>query len=279
MLSINYLGQLGRIGNQMFQYATLISLAKKHGYDYCLPRNDIPEWLGCEIALYDCFNLSNLDKKIKDRTDYPYYYPSCSRYDSEYVNNCPSHVDLVSYYQSDKYFSEYEDLIRKEYTFKEHILKQSQDIFYRMFYDSNVISLHVRRSDIIDDEYLNSLDISYYEKALQCFDPYLPVLIFSDDIEWCKQLSIFQHPRFKISGNEVMIDLCMMSLCNYHIIANSTLSWWGSWLAESKKTIAPRKWYKKSNIKIPRGNNYILYTNENAVWDATDIYRDDWILV
>jgi hypothetical protein len=34
-----------------------------------------------------------------------------------------------------------------------------------------------------------------------------------------------------------------MSKCHYHIIANSTFSWWGSWLADSEKTICPKDWF------------------------------------
>ena len=34
-----------------------------------------------------------------------------------------------------------------------------------------------------------------------------------------------------------------MSLCKYHIIANSSLSWWGAWLAKSEKIIAPKNWF------------------------------------
>ena len=44
-------------------------------------------------------------------------------------------------------------------------------------------------------------------------------------------------------GNDADVDMCLMSKCNYHIIANSSFSWWGAWLAESEKVIAPKIWF------------------------------------
>ena len=59
--------------------------------------------------------------------------------------------------------------------------------------------------------------------------------------------------------NDTDIDLCLMSKCNYHIIANSSFSWWGAWLADSEHVIAPKNWFSdscsnKSTEDIPFGN-------------------------
>ena len=68
-------------------------------------------------------------------------------------------------------------------------------------------------------------------------------MIFSDDIEWCKEQEMFKGYRFHFYDSQSTgIDLCLQSLCTYHIIANSSFSWWGSWLAKSEKTIAPKNW-------------------------------------
>ena len=37
MIGYNALGQLGRLGNQMFQFAALKGIAKNRGYQFCLP--------------------------------------------------------------------------------------------------------------------------------------------------------------------------------------------------------------------------------------------------
>ena len=37
-----------------------------------------------------------------------------------------------------------------------------------------------------------------------------------------------------------------MTKCDYHIIANSSFSWWGAWLGESEKVVAPSNWFADS---------------------------------
>ena len=47
-------------------------------------------------------------------------------------------------------------------------------------------------------------------------------------------------------GNDADIDLCLMTKCDYHIIANSSFSWWGAWLGDSEKVVAPKNWFADS---------------------------------
>ena len=37
MIGFNHLGSLGRLGNQMFEYAALRGIAAHHGYEWCIP--------------------------------------------------------------------------------------------------------------------------------------------------------------------------------------------------------------------------------------------------
>ena len=89
--------------------------------------------------------------------------------------------------------------------------------------------------------------MSYYEQALKKFDKTDKRLVFSDDPAWCKEQELFADDTIMISeGNDADIDLCLMSKCNYHIIANSSFSWWGAWLADSEHVIAPMDWFADS---------------------------------
>ena len=55
--------------------------------------------------------------------------------------------------------------------------------------------------------------------------------------------------------------MCLMSMCSDHIIANSTFSWWGAWLANAGIVIAPSKWF-----------------GENLTHNNTkDLYLKDWV--
>jgi len=170
-----------------------------------------------------------------------FYTEKQFHYDQEYVKNCPDNINLHGYFQSEKYFKHIEDSIREDFIFKDYILEPCVSSFD---FDE-VIALHVRRTDYVSNsENHPPCDLAYYEKALEHFDVDVPVIIFSDDIEWCKSQPLFESDRFMISDSgDTSVDLCLMSMCHYHIIANSSFSRWGAWLAKSKKVIAPVRWF------------------------------------
>ena len=114
-----------------------------------------------------------------------------------------------------------------------------------MFTFDEAISLHIRRSDYVQKQNYHPLcSLEYYDEALNKLPQDIPVLIFSDDPDWCKKQELFQPDRFLISeSNNNLVDMCLMTMCMYHITANSSFSWWGAWLSDSKKVIAPKVWF------------------------------------
>jgi hypothetical protein len=243
MISYNLLGSNGRIGNQMFQYATLLGIAEKHGYEFCIPpsKNE-DEWN--DHQLIEIFGLKNLEKEnIKKLYNVEQVKESNFRFDSNLFENCPDNVDIFGYFQTEKYFLHAVDKVKEDFTFKEEVVKDVSD--YRSQIESNeVISLHIRRGDYLKYPWHGCCPLEYYEKALSLLDDNTPVIIFSDDPEWCVQQEIFESDRFYVSEhNGNAFDMCLMTLCDYHIIANSSFSWWGAWLANSKEVYAPQHWF------------------------------------
>lgn len=240
MISMNKLGSMGRLGNQMFQYAALRSLAKKFNYEYCLPYFE-GSLCGEDLTLFDCFELNGEERKNTNL--YEIKLDTLS-FDKNIFDRCPDNIDLIGYFQDFKYFEDNLEDIKKSFKFKEIFFKHAKNYFYSAFGDEEIISLHIRRGDYLQFPHHIVQDTEYYEKALKFFNKNLKVLIFTDDIKWAQNQDMFKSQRFFFStNNNSAVDLCMQTFCKYHIISNSTFSWWGACLSDSKKVVKPSDWF------------------------------------
>jgi Glycosyl transferase family 11 len=269
MLAFNHLGRLGRLGNQMFQYAAVRGIAANKGYEWCIPNHDqeVDDGIGNKLRteIFDCFNLTNLSKRnifVLDRGYAPIVQEKFFHFDQELFDLCPNEVSLYGFFQSEKWFKNIENQIRDDFSFKDEILSPCLEMIYQV---DKPISLHIRRGDfLLNNKNHPPQSIEYYENALAHFDNHRQVLVFSDDPSWCNEQPIFADERFLIAeGNSNYVDLCLMSLCSSHIIANSTFSWWGAWLSGTKDVIAPQNWF---------GPNL----NQN---NTKDLYCDGWKII
>jgi len=240
MIGFDSLGKLGRLGNQMFQYASLKGISRNMGYDYCIPPS-LSKDIWNDHQLFACFNL----KSNISFTNYPAVSEKGFSFDEELFNNCPNNVSLWGFYQTEKYFENIKEEIKNDFQFKDEIIETG---YYLISNFKNPISLHIRRTDYITSPNHTALPLDYYKNALNMFDSNREVIIFSDDPKWCLDQELFSDDRFFVSEiGDTYIDLCLMTLCSDHIIANSSFSWWGAWLAKSNKVIAPSAWFVGSN--------------------------------
>ncbi len=175
------------------------------------------------------------------------------------VINAPKNAYLIGYWQSEKYFKPIENILRHDLTFKEPQNKKYQDLLDKIT-RSNSVSIHVRRGDYMLSKNLCLFNIckpDYYHKAVVYISGEKPapeLFIFSDDIKWVKQNIKFNFPTTFVSDGSLTDyqELILMSVCKHNIIANSTFSWWSSWLATNpdKIVIAPEKYALKINRPI-----------------------------
>ena len=241
MIGYNHLGRNGRLGNQMFQYAALRGIAANHNYEWCIPPSTFknPEK---DHQLFGAFKLPSV--KNVEMLGATYVGEKSFTFDEDLFKNCSDNVNLYGFFQTEKYFKHIEQQIREDFNFVDEVSNPCRE----MFNFDEVISLHIRRTDYVNrQDYHPLCSMEYYENALSKFSKNIPVLIFSDEPEWCMKQEIFESDRFMISETRNnVLDLCLMTMCNYHIIANSSFSWWGAWLSDSKKVIAPKVWFGES---------------------------------
>jgi len=278
-IGYNRLGSNGRLGNQMFQYAALRGVASNKGYGWVIPP---PESYGdSNYGLFDCFRMTNVSESNFGFAPGRSIESGCFHFNEDFFNNCPDNVNLHDYFQTPKYFQNIESEIREDFAFKDEILNPCKEIIGDI---EAPIFIHVRRGDYVRHQYAHPLcSIEYYQEALSHFDDDTTVLVFSDDIGWCKSQELFSSDRFMISeyqeryshtsdtndGRQNALipyfDMCMMSLCSGGIIANSSMSWWGAWLIDNptKPIVAPIKWF---------GEKYKDY-------NMNDLIPENWIKV
>lgn len=218
MVSFKELGNMGRLGNQLFQIATTINFALTHNEEYLFP----PWEYSNDFNLYDCFS-DNISVVETFQEKHFHYSP---------ITYKPN-INLQGFFQSEEYFKESQGIIQQLLTPK---------IGHGIKYDHAAI--HVRRGDYLSlsKEYVQ-LDMDYYQKAMQLVGS-TNYIVFSDDIAWCKQN--FHGDNITFSENKTAVeDLALMLSCEHIIIANSSFSWWGAYLNKnpSKIVVAPEKWF------------------------------------
>ncbi len=219
MLTYSSLGHFGRLGNQMWQIASTIGIAKKNNLNYCFPHWDYQDYFAHRLP-------ENYPNSLNRVTEKSSAYSPITLDDN-------TNWDLYGYFQSYKYFEHCQEDIR---------------YFFEPLEGYNCMggtAIHVRRGDYLSLSHIHlNLTMSYYERAMNLFPYNEQFVVFSDDIAWCMQN--FPHGNNIVFGHNVsdIRDLFTMMTCKNFIIANSSYSWWGAYLGShpEKRVIHPSRW-------------------------------------
>lgn len=274
---------MGRLGNQMFQFASTLGVSNRLGFEAKFPIENCLNYQGsgpfdpstgrCMMVkcdLMDCFDIDP-EYFIPQRhiNQEHYYHENKFGYNTE-TEALHENVSLSGYFQTEKYFSEFRNLILSQFVFKSPY-RDSAESYIQTIREKNkdsvIASIHIRRGDYtMFPDHHPPCSLDYYnaaKKELSALNDNIIYVIFSDDIEWCKEE--FNDPSYVISYlNNPYTEMCAMSLCDHNIIANSSFSWWGAWLNKKsdKIVIAPSQWFGKLLIN-----------------DTSDIYCKNWIKI
>jgi len=268
MITFSQLGSAGRLGNQLFQYAALYSLAKNNGYDFCIPNPSDKEHHNQKCILNE-FNISaKLDSNF--RANMLYMEPDPWKYHEQFFS-IPDNTDIFGYFQSTWYFGSKTEEIKKELTPKQVHMEKAKEWRDSFPQNKTIVSLHLRRGDNCDNtdgevakqtsygttDKLdpNSFMGRYIKQALKEFEgeDYLFVVFTGGsrdgnndkDIEWCK--NNFSEDNFVVASSaDELSDFCRIMHCDHNIMSPiSSFGWWAAFLNENKnkKVVAPKNYH------------------------------------
>jgi hypothetical protein len=269
---------LGRLGNNLFQYALGRALSEKHGvplqldaswfngrtWPYVSPLGKLPGFASQKAKLARPFSFgSRALKKITGKHHWEYLNVPIIRenesdqsFDATLLQAPPDCV-FFGYFQTPLYFQGIEHLIRSELSTEGLGLELGHENLAARLRESNSVAVHVRRTDYVNNRNLYLPDADYYQRAMDRMRDAVPsarFFVFSDDPKWC--IKEFVSPDTTVLTHsdpyQPLTDLHLMSLAANHIIANSSYSWWAAWLGkkEGQTVLMPNQW-SKGTIKAP----------------------------
>ncbi len=248
----------GGLGNQLFQVAAAYGYSLENNYEPIFPIQCDQNCTRKES--YETTILKNI-KRINTKVGGEWVFYKEIGFEYNKIPKCEATANIFidGYFQSFKYFDKYKKEIKNLFD----ILPRKEIKLPLEEKNLEKVSIHVRRGDYLNFPDIHPvLNISYYEKAIKEIEEDRDKMyyIFSDDIDWCKKQNVFQNLKNKIFVSNLKDYEClyMMIDCDYHIIANSSFSWWGAYLSNSKCVYVPDPsiWF---GIKGPKVKGEDLY--------------------
>ena len=271
----------GGLGNQLFQCAAAVGIAKMTNRLPVLVFTDSPihyqhnkvlrEYIDTVFKGMCCISYEHVQKVINNDAlclqwsevhagSPPNACFTFQKSTIDALNTTGHHVFLNGYFQNENYFRDVkQDMLNNFY---DHSIAARIAQKYPRVADSYFI--HVRRGDYVGNKLYNINYDAYLEKAMKhlCTSANASPIHFyvvTNDVAYCKK-----HPLLSKKNNNVQMTILddphMSTLDTLHFIAacrlggicaNSSFSWWGSYLNSylDKRVYFPYEWM--TNIHVP----------------------------
>ncbi len=269
-----YVRLIGRLGNQLFQYAAGRRLAALKSADL---RLDTTYYGWRSRDRYE-LGVLRISPKLARRTEiaalrgsrvsrllHPGMHTAARLVEPHFhfwpdlLSRREPVVYLDGYWQSERYFVDIRDTLLRELVPQQAPSKEARRLM-DLAAEPDAVSVHVRRGDYVHDPRTSvvhpALPLGYYERAVarlvrEGLRPHL--FVFSDDVTWCRAyFKIGTAAGITFVSDQIdspVEELHLMRHFRSHIIANSSFSWWGAWLADhpDKRVIAPAQWFTNTD--------------------------------
>ena len=264
MITLNTLGVRGRLGNQLFQIAFMLGLAKKHNLDMKLPKWKYAQYF--QYPVTSEFATIPFRKKLEE--DHFHYVP---HFWAQYAKEFRDHpYDITCWGQTEKYFDHCKQDVATAFSFHDDIKERvAEKMPQLMAIGKKKIAISIRQGDYVGNPNYELLPIQYYLMALLEYFPDFrdqEIYIFSDDMAYCKMHFQCLDNVYYAEGLNDIEQLCAGSICDHAILANSTFSWWMGWLIE----------YGLEGITTIVRPNYLFKGQLMQTSDSRDFYPERW---
>jgi hypothetical protein len=274
IVSVNIMGGLG---NQMFQLATAYAYSRKYGGRLSVMRNKRendgrPTYWNIGLENFNKFLSDNIPNELEqwqenNATEFSIIPPLTKK-----------GIYLKGYLQSPKYFNDtlIQNELKQLFRPNTSTIKYIESKYGPLIKNKDrIVVVHARRTDYLRNQdiinFHGPLSVEYYKEGINkmCKLVNNPIfLLAADDCSFwpsvIRETPEINEENMYILYNENEVNtLALLQQFKYFIIANSTFSWWASWLSDKPhKVIAPSKWFGPTGPK-----NY------------TDIFISDWELI
>jgi Glycosyl transferase family 11 len=250
MISFSKLGNYGRLGNQLFQYAFLRVTAQRLNTNFFCPA-----WEGDQI-----FDLKDEETRAVAPDGILHHFDPTPE-----AGFCPralgitDYTEIQGFFQSDKYYPD-KAVVRSWYSFRPEIVHSVESLFPpSLLEDAVSISLRLDNDYANTREYFPLYPPSYYRRGLSRTGARGPVLVFADRPDLAKTFiaSLDGNECILVEGLSPHQQLYLMTRCRANVITNSTFAWWGAWLnsRDDRVIVAPSAWCRPG---VPNGVSSIL---------------------
>jgi hypothetical protein len=254
---------VGRLGNQLFQYAFAMSEQKRlKTYIVIDDRHEK------NIASTYFYFKTLLQNNYLNRVVYRFYkFRDVTQLGEEdpdmfISNEIKNSNSYFGYFQSERYFANIKSKIRDKILIKKQFSDQFESKYGKYFRENKVLAVHYRFGDYLEygEDSLGGKNITlpdiYYNNALklvQNLDNYL-IIIVTDDLKACSSRTAHLSNKLLVSDSEIM-DFQILMNADKLIIANSTFSWWAAYLnKKNPEVFAPKYWMGfKIKSEFPKG--------------------------
>jgi hypothetical protein len=257
MISFSKLGNYGRLGNQLFQYAFLRLTARRLSTQFFCPK-----WDGDDI-----FNLQDEAERASAPVGILHHFdPHPQAGFTPDALSIGDHTEIQGFFQSEKYYPD-KQLVRDWYTFRNEIVTEVEQLYGEIL-KQDCVSFSLR----IDIDYGNTREyfplypLSYYKKSLSVINPRGYILVFADRPDLAREFfsALKGYNLIFVDNLNGPQQLYLMTRCRANVITNSTFACWGAWLNSHPERIvvAPTSWCRPG---VPN--------------PVADILCDDWVKI